>query len=336
MKYDRPDQYVPMFEAKGIETVRKDQCPITQKILRNSLITIFQERNLSKLNQYLVRQWALIHSGSLPVSDFILTGRLRSSYRGKVGPVQAALMKRLTEADPGKTIRHKERLPYVIVASPGRSFKLRDCVLTPNELLTQWDAYSVHSFYYTTKHVNAALDRCFSLEPFRIDINIWYQSAPKPHKRIHHWPVSKYGNSTMISMFFGSDVCALCGQQSKSNSVAKSVVCYTCKADPVSASFLALNRLNHVQQRANILALICERCNGFVENSGTYAPQRFRENQKFEKSSILKPQLKSHGVISPIANCTCIDCPVSYQRHELRESEIEALSLCRSLNLEEK
>mmetsp|Transcript_3721 Transcript_3721/g.7105 ORF Transcript_3721/g.7105 Transcript_3721/m.7105 type:complete len:338 (+) Transcript_3721:5968-6981(+) len=336
MKYDSPDQTAPTFEAKGIETVRKDQCPVTQKILRSALILTFEERNLSKLKQYLLRQWALIHSGRLPVSDFILTGRLRSNYRSKIGPVQAALVKRLAEADPGKTIRHKERLPYVIVASPGRSFKLRDCVLTPNELLNQWDAYSIHSFYYATKHVNAALNRCFSLEPFNVDINIWYQSAPKPFKRIHHWPATKCGSSAMISMYFGSDICAFCSQKSKVSGSAKAVVCDSCKDDMVSISFLASKRLNQVQQRANSLADICRRCNGFIENSGSYAPQRVSQKQSLVDnvpSFHLKQSYKTHNLRSSIANCTCIDCPISYKRHEMRESEIEALSLCESLNI---
>jgi hypothetical protein len=30
-------------------------------------------------------------------------------------------------------------------ATPGLVFKLRDCVLTPMELLEQWDAYTIHS-----------------------------------------------------------------------------------------------------------------------------------------------------------------------------------------------
>lgn len=41
--------------------------------------------------------------------------------------------------------------PYVIVALPGKAFKLRDCVLTPLELLEQWDSYTIHSGYYITK-----------------------------------------------------------------------------------------------------------------------------------------------------------------------------------------
>lgn len=56
MKFDSPDQKVPSFEAKGIETIRKDQCALTQKILRNALISIFKGGNIEGLREYLIRQ----------------------------------------------------------------------------------------------------------------------------------------------------------------------------------------------------------------------------------------------------------------------------------------
>lgn len=115
MKYESPDQKKPVFEAKGIETIRRDQCALTQKILRNTLTTLFQN-GIESAKKYLVRQWHSIISDDLPVSDFILTGKVRSRYRGEgSGPVQAALARRLAEADPGYKVRHKQRQPYVIV-----------------------------------------------------------------------------------------------------------------------------------------------------------------------------------------------------------------------------
>lgn len=199
MKLESKDQKKPTFEAKGLETVRRDQCALTQKILRNSLVTLFQH-GPDAVRDYLNRQWALILSGRLPVSDFILTGRVRSKYRGgRVGSVQATLARRLAEADPGLVVRHKERLAFVIVATPGKAFRLRDCVLTPMELLEQWDAYSIHTSYYIEKHVNAALQRCFGLAPHRISIEAWYAHCPKPRRRIHFWPVTKLGRNVMVS-----------------------------------------------------------------------------------------------------------------------------------------
>ena len=120
MKYESAKQPKPTFEAKGLETVRRDQCALTQKILRNSLVMLFSKGTVA-VKKYLFRQWNLIISGELPVSDYILTGRVRSRYRGSgIGPVQAVLARRLAEADPGRVLRHKERLAFVIVATPGR------------------------------------------------------------------------------------------------------------------------------------------------------------------------------------------------------------------------
>lgn len=78
-------------------------------------MTLFHS-GIDAVKSYLLRQWALILSGKLPVSDFILTGRVRSRYRGgRIGPVQAVLSRRLAEADPAKLVRHGERQAYVIV-----------------------------------------------------------------------------------------------------------------------------------------------------------------------------------------------------------------------------
>jgi len=87
MKFESKNQRKPIFEAKGLETVRRDQCVLTQRILKNSLVALFQD-GVDAVKSYLYRQWSLILSGEVPVSDFILTGRVRSRYRGgRIGPV---------------------------------------------------------------------------------------------------------------------------------------------------------------------------------------------------------------------------------------------------------
>ena len=329
MKYDSPDQKKPTFEAKGIETIRRDQCVLTQKILRNALITVFR-RGLKAAKEYLHRQWGLIHAGRLPVSDFILTGRVRSQYRGgTMGPVQATLARRLAEADPGRVVRHKERLPYVIVAAPGRHVRLRDCVLTPVELLEQWDSYTIHSTYYTTKHVNAALQRCLGLPPYNVNVNAWYEACPKPRRRLHFWPVTKVGATTMISSYFGSDICAICGTKCTAKGNSRAVVCQSCMKNKVAVASIALNRLNKSQQISQAVAKTCEQCNGCVESGGTFAVEKGSISTRGGKS-VWK---SNGGVVTPLANCMCIDCPITYERHRAKELEIQAMTLCKTLEL---
>lgn len=317
--------------------MRRDQCAITQRVLKNALTCLF-EGSIQAVKDYLYRQWALIHSGRLPVSDFVLTGRVRSRYRGGgVGPVQATLAKRLAEVDPGRVVRHKERVPYVIVAMPGQTFRLRDGVLTPLELLEQWDSYSVNSDYYTIKHVNAALQRCFGLAPFNINIESWYKSCPKPKRRIHHWPSSRSASCSMISSFFGSDTCVLCGARCKSTGRSKVVVCQQCKTDRILVSSTAMNRLKNVQKMANRVAAICSTCNGCVESMETYAREEMQQSTKTRGESLARSfslgPSKGSRLCTPLANCVCIDCPVTYERHRIRESELEALELCEALDL---
>jgi len=93
--------------------VRRDQCALTQRVLRDALVKVFRS-GISSAKDYLRIQWSLIHAGKFSVSDFVLTGRVRSRYRGgRIGPVQAALARRLGEIDPGRVVRHKERLVSV-------------------------------------------------------------------------------------------------------------------------------------------------------------------------------------------------------------------------------
>lgn len=115
MKFESMSQKNPIFEAKGIETIRRDQCQLTKRVLKNALVALYKE-GIEAARQYLIQQWSSILSDMVPVSDFILCGRVRSKYRGgRVGPVQAALVRRLVEMDPAYTVRHKQRQPYVIV-----------------------------------------------------------------------------------------------------------------------------------------------------------------------------------------------------------------------------
>jgi DNA polymerase zeta len=336
MKYESRDQKKSVFEAKGIETIRRDQCALTQKVLRNALVTLFSN-GINAVKDYLFRQWSLILAGQVSVADFILTGRVRSQYRGgRVGPVQAVLARRLAEADPGRVVRHKERLSYVIVATPGLTFCLRDCVLTPLELLEQWDAYTIHSAYYITKHVNAALQRCLSLPPYFVDVNSWYQECPVPRKRIHFWPVTRSGSNVMISSYFGSDICSVCGSKCKAHGSARAVVCSDCRLDGVFVAADAMFRLNKVQKECQTLAILCNRCNGCVEDARTFAPLKeslMTRNKKI--GSLVGPsvQRQTPGIVTPIANCTCINCPITFERHELREKELEAVAICEALGL---
>lgn len=220
-------------------------------------------------------------------------------------------------------------------ATPGVAFKLKDCVLTPLELLEQWDAYSIHFAYYITRHVNSALQRCLGLAPYFVDVAAWFDASPKPRRRIHYWPSTRSKQSTMmISSFFGSDKCALCGRKCSAKSRFRAAVCSWCRNDPVQAAASAMKRLNSTQQQAHALAVQCHQCNQCFEDSTTFATVRSTVAAS-TTTTTASSTLSHHNTIlvTPLANCTCIDCPVTFERHSLRENEMESIAICEALDL---
>lgn len=143
------------------------------------------------------------------------------------------------------------------------------------ELLEQWDSYTIHSNYYITRHVNAALQRCLGLAPYEIDVANWYEACPKPRQRMHFWPstVSRQSN-IMISSFFGSDKCSICGLKCKASSRLKASICSECRSNLTRSVILATRQLSHAQKDAFILAQKCKSCNRCFEDANTFATVR--------------------------------------------------------------
>ncbi len=65
--YESPSQEVPGFDAKGIETVRRDSCPAVAKVLEGSLRALFASRDLSLVKSYCTREWAKILAGRVSI-----------------------------------------------------------------------------------------------------------------------------------------------------------------------------------------------------------------------------------------------------------------------------
>ena len=62
---ETPQQEPPHLDAKGIEMVRRDQCPATVKMQEKALRILFQTRDCSQVKSYLISQWQKVTSFSL-------------------------------------------------------------------------------------------------------------------------------------------------------------------------------------------------------------------------------------------------------------------------------
>lgn len=199
------------------------------------------------------------------------------------------------------------------------------------ELLEQWDSYTIHSIYYITKHVNAALQRCLGLAPYNIEVANWFEACPKPRQRIHFWPSTTTRQSNMmISTFFGSDKCSICGNKCKANSRSKASVCCDCRSSSMKSLITAMRQLKNAQNEAFVLAQKCKECNLCFEDANTFAAVRSTKYKT--QSAFAKRSTHSHVLVTPLANCSCIDCPSTFERHRVREKELEAIAICEALD----
>lgn len=90
--YETPDQAEPIFEAKGIETIRRDGCPAASKILEKSLKILFDTHDVSKVKEYVCRQFTKILEGKISIQDLIIA----KEFRGIKGYKERAVVPALT------------------------------------------------------------------------------------------------------------------------------------------------------------------------------------------------------------------------------------------------
>jgi DNA polymerase zeta len=83
--YESADQIEPIFEAKGIEVIRRDGCPSSAKILEKSLKILFDTHDVSKVKEYVCRQFTKILEGKSSIQDLIIAKEFRgiSGYKEK-------------------------------------------------------------------------------------------------------------------------------------------------------------------------------------------------------------------------------------------------------------
>ena len=76
-KYEHPDDMEPEFDAKGIETIRRDGFPAQQKIEEVCLKLLFRTQDLSQIKEFCRAEWTKILQGRVSIQDFIVAKEVR-------------------------------------------------------------------------------------------------------------------------------------------------------------------------------------------------------------------------------------------------------------------
>lgn len=162
LKYESEKQEKGEFDAKGIETIRRDSCPIVAKMMKKVLGMLFTTVNgprrnsplLPEIKKYLLRQWTKLLAGTVRPRDCIFAKEVRlGSYRNTTTlPPAAVVSTHAIALDRRATPRYAERIEYVVINGPPGA-PLTQLVVSPHSFLQLHHGYILNGHYYITKQV---------------------------------------------------------------------------------------------------------------------------------------------------------------------------------------
>jgi len=270
-KYESPTQTEPDFDAKGIETVRRDGTPAEQKIEEKALKLLFRTADLSAVKSYFQAQCRKVMQGRVSVQDFCFAKEVKlGTYADKGPPPPGALIAtRRMLRDPRTEPQYGERVPYVVIAgAPGA--RLWERCVEPERLIDDPHA-ELDAEYYISKNLIPPLERIFNL--VGANVRQWYDEMPKV-QRIRMLSAAKDGENggkgrkTMES-YMGSSLCLVCraklpsvlNQQAKQATTTQLPLCGSCRYECTARTLLALRgKLRTAEKKVKDLQDICRSC----------------------------------------------------------------------------
>ena len=263
-KYESKTQQEPDFDAKGIETVRRDGTPAQQKIEEKALKILFRTADLSQVKDYFQAQCAKIMKGKVSIQDFCFAKEVKlGTYSDKGPPPPGALIstRRMLE-DPRAEPQYGERVPYVVITgAPGA--RLIDRCVTP-EVLLQNDHHELDAEYYIAKNLIPPLERIFNL--VGANVRHWYDEMPK-YQRIRRVEGVPDTEGTDISLlkktlesYMKSSACLICQRKLE----AELPICTDCIQRPQTALVKLQSDLNKAEAKAFHLECVCRSCAGLA------------------------------------------------------------------------
>ncbi|KAI8962636.1 hypothetical protein F5Y11DRAFT_322234 [Daldinia sp. FL1419] len=263
-KYESKDQVKPDFDAKGIETVRRDGTPAEQMIEEKALKILFETADLSQVKSYFQKQCEKIMRGAVSIQDFCFAREVKlGTYSDKgLPPAGALISTRKMLEDARAEPQYGERVPYVVISgAPGA--RLIDRCVAPEDLLTS-SYLQLDSEYYISKNLIPPLERIFNL--VGANVRQWYDEMPKV-QRIRRVDPTTYGSKKNASAkktlesYMKAAACLVCSAKVKTEGYS---VCTRCRRN-APASLLKLQaQLNREERKLTDVTKICQSCSGLA------------------------------------------------------------------------
>ncbi|CAI7665772.1 unnamed protein product [Penicillium manginii] len=304
-KYEHRAQTEPEFDAKGIETVRRDGTPAEQKIEEKALKLLFRTADLSQVKSYFQRQCSKIMQGRVSIQDFCFAREVKLGTYSERGTMPAGAMistKRMLE-DPRLEPQYGERVPYVVVTgAPGS--RLIDRCVAPETLLHDAQL-ELDTDYYITKNLIPPLERIFNL--VGANVRQWYDEMPKVRRirRVDNTAstVPRPGMQSgamkkTLESYMRSSSCIICREKLLDAAVP---LCAGCLSRPHISLLDVVSRLQRAEKRVVDLEAVCRSCMG-VPCGDTIACNSIDCPVFYSRTRDMARLSHTRGVLGPVAD----------------------------------
>ncbi|XP_017012504.2 DNA polymerase zeta catalytic subunit isoform X1 [Drosophila takahashii] len=258
--YETADQAQPVYEAKGIETVRRDGCPAVAKMLEKVLRLLFETQDVSKIKEYVCRQFTKLLSGRANLQDLIFAKEFRglNGYKPTACVPALALTRKWMQKDPRHVPRRGERVPFIIVNGPP-GMQLIRLVRSPHDILAN-EGHKINAIYYITKAIIPPLNRCLLL--IGANVHDWFASLPRkllmtPAVGTANELAGARGAKSTISQYFSTTSCVIdCGRQTKAG------ICQDCLKNASKCVVVLADKTARLERGYQLTRQICQACCG--------------------------------------------------------------------------
>jgi DNA polymerase delta subunit 1 len=251
-------EHFDKLDAKGLETVRRDNCLLVRRVVDTCLKKILIERNVNSAIDYVKQTISDLLQNKLDISMLVITKSLGKSaddsdYNAKQAHVELAM--RMKKRDAGSAPNVGDRVAYVIIQA-AKGAPAYEKSEDPVYVLEQ--GLPIDTEYYLTNQLANPLIRIF--EPI----------IPNPqslisgeHTRSVCKPTPKMGAGGIMSFAVKKESCMGCKTViSDKDKVAGTPLCKNCAGREAELYISKLDDVNIQQQMYNALWTECQRCQG--------------------------------------------------------------------------
>lgn len=248
--FTKPDKYDKM-DCKGIETVRRDNCPLVSNVMRTCLQKLLIDRDPDGALNYAKQIISDLLCNRIDISQLVITKELtKNDYAAKQAHVELA--NKMKKRDPGTAPKLGDRVPYVLICGAKNTpayMKAEDPIYVLE------NSIPIDSNYYMENQLSKPLLRIF--EPI-LGEKAESLLLKGEHTRTKFMVTSKVGALTAFTK--KKEKCIGCKTVMPDDS--KRALCNHCMDKEGQLYVTEMFKLRRLQENFSKLWTECQRCQG--------------------------------------------------------------------------